>query len=239
MAKPQKIKYENPYLLDLKNFFPKTQEAIESIKEMTDVGILEVEAIQSYCLYHHILTLDDVIKLTNKYKFKNKNLYLLQSVDFGNWGENKILGMDSRLRSLKKNDQNIFHHHDLILEINEFLNIKLEAKCTRPTLSNIEGSLSEKACDLGEKRTFSSIWNHISFDEADIFVFIVVWKNDFTYYVFPKDDMKRLATGKYKSEGEKLLSFNKTKVKTLESYLCPEGDIIEKVIELYKKQKTW
>ncbi len=205
----------------------------------------KVELVLTHLLAKQIITLDDYLKMRSDYLKRNKYLYLFEMAPrtFGEtWGQNHLKEIVPEFKTPSKRlDPSFNGEYDLLLK-----DIHVEVKASRAVKKEGGSTLVSKALASNSNSKFDMNFQQLKPGCCDVFVWIAVWRDKIDYWILSSDDVKNnpLFSNQHRAsqhsetgavmEGQ--IHINDSNYQDFEKYRVQEDEILDKVIEIGKRE---
>ncbi len=148
---------------------------------------------------------------------------------FGKWGENyvkEIIGDSAKYPS--EVDENFDGTYDLALVLKNGDFIRVEVKSTRAINTELESeNIPEYEKMASKEDSFKLHFQHIKPNFADLFIFVVVWKDMIEFYLMLRKELLKMNLERQTRDNdiERQLFFYKYNYDELERYMISENEL--------------
>lgn len=221
---------------------PDAERISETLESLVSVyPFNEYEYIISHLLGANILTLEQYLELRDDYIARNMYLYIFEMSGPRTFGESWAQGHLKELvpeltKSTKKLDKNYSGQYDFLLDGT----IKIEVKASRGVDAELDAPLYVKALASGSDRPFWMNFQQVKCGCCDVLVFIAVWRDLITYWVFSSNEVgchPRYSKGQHRGNvGEGQLHITDENIREFDRYASPSNKLGEAIRKAYKRQ---
>lgn len=179
--------YLNRFAADLQNNDRKFLEVrLESLISVFPFS--EYEYMLMFLKDREIITFEEYEKLRKNYVKANKYLKLYEIAPriFGQWGEEHIRDLDSRLKKAAKSlDPKYNGQYDIWID-----GLRVEIKACRAIHTKKRGAIVSKALRYDSKNPFWMNFQQLKPNHCDGFIFIGVWVDQIVYWIMTSKEVK-------------------------------------------------
>lgn len=206
----------------------------------------EYEYIISSLLGLGKIRLDDYVEIRDEYISRNMYLYIFEISAPRGFGEQWAQGhlkelVPELIKPTKKLEKNYSGEYDFLHQLPSGKMIKIEAKASRAVDFESQEPLYVKALSWESKRPFDMNFQQIKPKCCDVFVWIGVWRDTIKYWVLSSKEVemnKYYSKGQHRGNvGEGQIHLKRDNIKEFEKYEVSPKELLEKIIEAYKRQK--
>ena len=207
----------------------------------------EYEYIISSLLGLRKITLDDYLEIRDEYIARNMYLYIFEISAPRGFGEQWAQGhlkelVPNLIKPTKKLDKKYSGQYDFLYKLSEKQIIKIEVKASRAVDFNSQEPLYVKALSWQSKKPFDMNFQQIKPKCCDVFVWIGVWRDIIKYWVLSSKEVEKnkyYSKGQHRGNiGEGQLHLKRDNIKEFQNYTSKSNELLEKITEAYKRQKT-
>ena len=208
----------------------------------------EYEYIISSLLGLDKITLDDYLEMRDEYIARNMYLYIFEisaSRGFGEqWAQGHLKELVPELiKPTKKLDKKYSGQYDFLYKPSEKQMIKIEVKASRAVdFNSSQEPLYVKALSGKSKKPFDMNFQQVKPKCCDVFVWIGVWRDIIKYWVLSSKEVKNnkyYSKGQHRGNiGEGQLHLKYDNIKEFQKYSSKPNELLKKITEAYKRQKT-
>lgn len=207
----------------------------------------EYEYIISSLLALDKITLDDYLEIRDEYVARNMFLYIFEISaprGFGEqWAQGHLKELAPELiKPTKKIEENYSGQYDFLYQMPNKEMIKIEVKASRAVDFDSQEPLYVKALEWGSKKHFDMNFQQVKPKCCDVFVWIGVWRDTIKYWILASKEVesnKFYSKGQHRGNtGEGQIHLKHDNIKDFVKYESLPKELLEKIIEAYKRQNS-
>lgn len=207
----------------------------------------EYEYIISSLLGLGKITLDDYLEIRDEYIARNMFLHIFEISAPRVFGEQWAQGhlkelVPELIKPTKKLEENYSGQYDFLYKMLDKKMIKIEVKASRAVDFDSQESLYVKALAWGSKKPFDMNFQQVKPKCCDVFVWIGVWRDTIKYWALASKEVesnKFYSKGQHRGNtGEGQIHLKHDNIKDFVKYESLPKELLEKIIEAYKRQHS-
>jgi len=207
----------------------------------------EYEYIISNLLGLDRITLSDYFKIRDEYLARNEYLHIYEKYGsptaFGiTWAQSHVHAIIPEMKKPNKKEYPDFDNEYDFFYKNKKNYIRIEVKASRAVDARSDDPLYVKALAWDSKKPFDMNFQQIKPSHCDVFVWVAVWRDIIKHWVFASKEVennKYYSKGQHRGNiGEGQLHLNHDNIKDFMKYEANPKELLEKIIEAYKRQNS-